>query len=289
VRGRWIVVAILVVAAAACIKSPDTALERQTEAQRLSANLLVQFTKTDDASNRAVMADTDETSIAFAREAEQTTQAIQKDVDALGLILKELGLSNEARLLGEFKDQFAQYRALDHTVLELAVENTNLKAQRLSFGPAQEAADAFRHALQAVVPADPGKDAWRAKALVATAVMSVREMQVQHAPHIAEATDDVMTRLEKEMADSEKEARSTLKVLDGLASQSSRSHVDAAGAALDRFVSINAQIVSLSRRNTNVRSLALSLGQKRTLAAACETSLQALDDALGKHEFTATR
>jgi len=259
------------------------------ETRRLSADLLLEFTKTEDASNRAVMADTDETSIAFAREAEQTTQAIQKDVDALGPILSELGLSNEARLLGEFKDQFTHYRALDHTVLELAVENTNLKAQRLSFGPAQDAADAFRQALQAVVPADPAKDAWRAKALVATAVMNVREIQVQQAPHIAEATDDVMTRLEKQMADSEKETRSTLKILAGLASEASQSQVDAAGAALDRFMGLNAQIVSLSRRNTNVRSLALSLGQTRTLAAACETSLHELEEALAKRAFTATR
>jgi len=276
-------------AAGACIKSPETALQRLMETRRLSANLLLEFSKTEDASNRAVMADTDETSIAFAGEAEHTTQAIQKDVDALGPILNELGLSNEARLLGEFKDQFTHYRALDHTVLELAVENTNLKAQRLSFGPAQEAADAFRQSLQGVVAADPAKDAWRVKALVATAVMNVRELQVRQAPHIAEATDDVMTRLEKQMADSEKETRSTLEVLAGLSSPSSRSQLDAAGAALDRFIGVNAQIVSLSRRNTNVRSLALSLGQKRTLAAACETSLHALEDALGKREFTATR
>jgi len=287
--GRWIIVASLMAAAFACIKSPETALQRLMETRRLSADLLLEFTKTEDASNRAVMADTDETSIAFAREAEQTTRAIQKDVDALGPILSELGLSNEARLLGEFKDQFTHYRALDHTVLELAVENTNLKAQRLSFGPAQEAADAFRQALQVVVPADPAKDAWRAKALVATAVMNVREIQVQQAPHIAEATDDVMTRLEKQMADSEKDTRSTLKMLAGLASESSQSQVDAAGAALDRFMGLNAQIVSLSRRNTNVRSLALSLGQTRTLAAACETSLHELQEALAKREFTATR
>ena len=52
---------------------------------------------------------------------------------------------------------------------------------------------------------------------------------------------------------------------------------------------VNAQIVALSRRNTNVRSLALSLGQKRTLTAACEDSLRALEDALAKRGFTATR
>ena len=52
---------------------------------------------------------------------------------------------------------------------------------------------------------------------------------------------------------------------------------------------LNAEIVALSRRNTNVRSLALSLNQKRLVTAACDESLRALDAALAKRGFTATR
>ena len=63
----------------------------------------------------------------------------------------------------------------------------------------------------------------------------------------------------------------------------------AAAAALDRFTAVNAEIVTLSRRNSNVRSLALSLGRKRTVTAECDDMLQALDDALAKHHFAATR
>jgi hypothetical protein len=58
---------------------------------------------------------------------------------------------------------------------------------------------------------------------------------------------------------------------------------------LDRFIGVNTQIVALSRRNSNVRSLAMSLGEKRMLTAACEDSLRALRDALAKRGFTATR
>jgi hypothetical protein len=39
----------------------------------------------------------------------------------------------------------------------------------------------------------------------------------------------------------------------------------------------------LSRRNTNVRSLALSLDQKQKLIAPCEKPLRALGDALATH------
>ncbi len=52
---------------------------------------------------------------------------------------------------------------------------------------------------------------------------------------------------------------------------------------------INDEIVTLSRRNSNVRSLALSLGRKRTVTAECADDLRALEQALAKHEFSATR
>jgi hypothetical protein len=286
---RWIVAASLMGSAVACVKPADTVLQQLMDARRLSADLLVQFTRTDDASNRAVMADTDEASIAFAREAEQATQAIQKDVDAIAPAVGSLGFSREAELIEEFKHQYDRYRVLDQKILELAVENTNLKAERLSFGPAQEAADAFRRSLVAVVPADPARDGWRAKALIATAVMNVREIQALHAPHIAEPSDDEMTRLEKRMAACETEIRNTLKIVADLASAPSRSQINAASADFDRFAGITEQIVKLSRQNTNVRSLALSLGEKRALAAACESSLRALQDGLSTRDFRATR
>ena len=65
--------------------------------------------------------------------------------------------------------------------------------------------------------------------------------------------------------------------------------ITAASAALDRFMTINQEIVALSRRNSDVRSLALSLGRKRTITAQCEDRLRALEEALAKHQFTATR
>jgi hypothetical protein len=52
---------------------------------------------------------------------------------------------------------------------------------------------------------------------------------------------------------------------------------------------VNAQIIALSRRNSHVRSLALSLNQKGKLAGACEDSLRALRHALENRGFTGTR
>jgi predicted signal transduction protein with EAL and GGDEF domain len=283
-RRKWLI-AIVALACASCAGGLKTSLERVLEARRLAADLLVQFAKVVDGGNRAVMADTDDASIAFARETEETTQLVQQDVEALKSVLVTLGYSSEARLLEEFQQRFSEYRALDTHILGLAVENTNLKAQRLSFGSAQQAADAFSEALDAIARSVPAQAPWRVAALASTAVAAVREIQVLQAPHIAESEDAAMTRLEERMATSEATARDALQELAGLVPSESRPRLTAATAALDRFMSANAEIVRLSRRNSNVRSLALSLGQKRTLTARCEETLRRLEDALARRSI----
>jgi hypothetical protein len=48
-------------------------------------------------------------------------------------------------------------------------------------------------------------------------------------------------------------------------------------------------IIALSRRNTNVRSLALSLDEKRKLTGPSEETLRALQAALSKHGYPVDR
>ena len=274
--------AVLLACGTAGCGDANAAFERLAHVRQLSADLLIQFTKAADLSDRAVMADTDEASVQFARDAVQTKQTLQHDVDALGPLLQQAGYTNENEMLQEFVSRFRAFDDLDRRILDLAVENSNLKAQRLSYGPAQDAADAFRDALSGLAAATPEAERWHVQALVGQAVTTVREIQVLQAPHIAEADDAVMTRLEARMATSETGARQALGALAGIVPPALRPRVTAATKALDEFMGLNAQVIALSRKNTNVRSLALSLKQKPALATACEEPLHRLNDALAK-------
>jgi len=106
---------------------------------------------------------------------------------------------------------------------------------------------------------------------------------------IAESDEAAMTRMEATMKASLSAARKALETLTGLLQPAAGPQLAEAAAALDRLTTINTEIVTLSRRNSNVRSLALSLGKKRTVTAECDESLQALEDALARHHFSATR
>jgi hypothetical protein len=285
---RVFTVAVCTVASAACT-NPRTVLTQLIDARRLASELHVKFTQAAEAANRAVMAQTDEASATAAEEARRARQVVERDIQKLRAILESLRYGEDLRYLDNFNSRFAEYRRLDDEILPLATENTNLKAQRLSFGPAREAVDAFRRSLDAAARTGATKDACCAEIVAARAQMALLEIAVAYAPHIAEAQDATMTQMEGQMTASAAVARKALDELRTALSSQAALQLGAAADALDRFMSIHKEIITLSRRNSDVRSLALSLGRKRTVAADCEAQLQALEEALAKHEFTATR
>lgn len=287
-RGRGLRAAALALAVGSGCRV-ELSMERLIEARRLAADLGAAMTQAADASSRAVMATSDDGVAVAAREADVLAETIRADIAALAAQLEALRYAEEARLLADVESRFADYRSLDQTVLQLAIEGSNAKAQRLSFGPARAAADEIGASLAAIVLAADASRRWPIEAAAAMAMMRVREIQALQAPHIAEAGDDLMTALERDMATAASTARSALNSLSVLVTGPSRPRLAATAAALDRFLALNAEVVALSRRNTNVRSLELSLNRKRVLTAACVNSVRMLSDALAKRGLTATR
>jgi hypothetical protein len=276
------------VAAVGCNVGPAP-LTQLLEARRLASDLHVQFSKAADAANRAVMSDTDVASAAAADEARRARGLVEQDVEALRPILQSLRYGPELGSLSNFTSRFDEYRRLDDEILPLAAENTNLKAQRLSFGAAQQAADAFRGSIDAVIRTTSGAQHGRIEAAAHRAVIALLEIQVLQAPHIASADDAAMTQMEQQMGSAEASARKALVDLRAVLPAADAPRLAEAVAALDRFKAVNDEILVLSRRNSNVRSLALSLGEKRKVTAAGDDQLRMLEEALAKHEFAATR
>jgi hypothetical protein len=282
-----IVVACAVFAATGC--QAQAVLTQQVEARRLASDLQVQFANAVEASNRGVMTDTDEDAKTAVGQAEQSTQEVQRDVDQLRSVLASMGYQEELGRLDNFSKQFAEYRKVDAEILPLAVENTNAKAQRLSFREGADAVSEFRAALDAVVKSAPPEVAPQVELQAARARAAVLEIQVLQAPHIAEAEDAAMTLMEQRMSASEKQARTALTQMQAVLPAASRPQLTAASNALDTFMKVHTEIITLSRRNSDVRSLALSLGRKRMITAQCDDQLRALQESLAKRTLGGTR
>jgi len=157
----------LVVAVGGCHRGFDAAFTRQIEAQRLAADIRVQLHHSAEALQRAIMADTDERSAEFVREAQQASEALEADLRSIEAIVAAIGASEEVRSVQEVATAFGAVQDLDRSLVALAVEHTNGKAQRLAFGPARAAADALRDHLDRAAQLAPAPKALRAELLAA--------------------------------------------------------------------------------------------------------------------------
>src|SRR5215472_5370076 len=105
-RMSRIHLALIALAVAGCHRGFDAAFTRQIEAQRLAADMRVQLHHSAEALQRAIMADTDERSADFAREAQQASQALEADLHSLVPIAGEIGSKEEVRLVQEVATAF---------------------------------------------------------------------------------------------------------------------------------------------------------------------------------------
>jgi hypothetical protein len=233
-----------------------------------------------EAEKSAVLAASDEASEAYADQARAATAEVERNRTELGALLASSTLE-EKEPFEQFSLRFLDFQRIDGELLALAVRNTNLKAYNLAFGPAASAIKELDSALSKVIAksaAWPDAAAIAARAFAAQA--SALRMQALLAPHIAEENDARMDEMEAQM---NAEDRVAVKDLDELASFSKlKGDVDVAAAisSYKRFTELRKQILALSRENTNVRSLALSLNQKRKIMAVCQDALAVLRTAI---------
>jgi hypothetical protein len=255
----------------------QSAFERSAQKLQLIQAMSRDLLAAAEAEKSAVMAETDEASQAFAEQSLQASQQVEKARRDLAPLLE--GRPQEAHLFQEFSRCWDQLQEIDREVLSLAVQNTNLKALKLSFGPAAAAMrsmeDALDH-LMDIVSASP--DAVKITQLAAKAAMGALNMYALQAPHIAESTVTRMDEIEADMHSLNAQVTDALQSLQALVDEPGKPFLEAAWASYKDLQNINTNIVELSRQNSNVRSYALSLGQKRKTTAQCQDVLAALQE-----------
>lgn len=277
-----IAVAIL---AAACGEAKPVLLQLM-EARRLASELRAAFLQASEASNRAVLAVTDDVSAAAAKDAGDAGAVVVERLGSLEGVVTSLGYAAETDMLGRFKTCFAEYQKLDSEILGLAVENTNLKAQRLTLGAMREMADGISTELLQVSSAVKSAEV---DAQVQAIRADVYELLFLEVRHNAEAEDAAMTQLETRATAVAADARERFARLTRGTPGPSSTTLQAAASLFERLMPTHAEVIALSRRNTNVRSLALTFGRARVVAAECADTLRLLQDSLATHGSEATR
>ncbi len=258
---------------------PDPVRELAFKASRIELVGRMQggLTAAAEAEKSAVLAIADEQSRTFVEQARAATAEVERDRKELGELLATGGTQRERDLLAQFSESFGRLQRIDDEVLRLAGQNTNLKAFDLLFGPAADALAEADAALARVVAKHSESVAARQVMVLGFgARIDLLRIQTQLPPHIAEASDAKMDRLEAVMTEEETRIHGDLDGLGALPKIAGDADLSAAVSAFARYVEIKSRILALSRANTNVRSLALSLNQKRQAMILCLDTLNAL-------------
>ena len=228
-----------------------------------------------EAEKSAVLAITDPDSQAVADQARVATAKVEQERRELGELLKTRGASGQPELLAQFSTAFAEFQHIDQELLELAVKNTNLKAYSLAFGPAATLLRSMDATLARLMTEDAP-----VLRLVANARIAAWRLLALIPPHIAEEDENKEDALEALMTSEDAQVHQCLSGLAALPQFSSNPELSTAAARYAEFSQIKTRIIALSRENSNVRSLSISLNQKRKVMLVCQDALSALHQAI---------
>ncbi|WP_306548681.1 hypothetical protein [Desulfobulbus sp.] len=263
------------------------------EKKAILSEMRIRLYESVEMEKNAVMALTDEQSRQFADQSRQASAGVEQQLQKLRALVDAVPLRDEKNLLVEFDRCWTEFGKLDQDILAVAVQNTNLKAAALSREQGGYAMQRFEQALGAIPPLFAGTpEEGRATSPANRALIAGLKIYALHSPHIAEANDGKMDQLEAQMQAEERLAVQSLAELAELAGSAEGTRRDAvlqAKTAFADFIQVTAEVVALSRQNSNIRSLELSLGRKRNLTAQCDETLAAFQKVVQSRTFKATR
>lgn len=262
---------IPVLALLACSQPPaiDRAVVKLELISAIQRDLLVAM----EAEKSAVLASTDAESAAFAAEARTANAEVERERLEVRRLVEIDGRPTEQAALAKFDAAWGDVVAVDERLLTLAVANTNLKASRLASGEAATAVNQLVDALAAIEAATVDPAVLRE---LSRASVSALRIQALYAPHIASPDEAEMAKLEEQMRGLGAIVDQALANARKSPPPATRERAAEAWEAWARYQHVNAEIVKLSRLNTNVLSYDISVHEKRKVMIAAQNALATL-------------
>ncbi len=264
-------------------QNPAAQLAFKARRVELVDQMRLALASASEAEKSAIMPTTGQDSQSVADQSRAQVAAVERGRKELEELLQTGGTKSEQDLLVQFSQAFSEFQRIDRDLLDLAVRSTNLKALSLAFGPAADMLNEMDAALSRIAARSAesaSPDAKQVMQLASDARVAALRIQTLLPPHIAEESDQKMDELEALIAKEDAEVHKDLEGLAVLLKSDGSPDLEIASSRYTKFSEIKTQIIKLSRENTNVRSLTISLNQKRKVMVMCQDALAALEQAI---------
>jgi len=272
---KFLVVSIATLWLASCTKEP--ALLRQMSKLELVNKIQHRLLESVEAEKSAVLAVTDEESIEFAAQSKRSVEEIDRLQSDLSQLIAADARREEVETLAAFTAMWAELKGIDVRLLDLAVANSNLKASRLSAKEGAAALDRFITSVDAMARSSSDVAIVRSLTTAATSAARIHSLLLAHIP---EASDDEMTALEARIRALGATVDTALRESRASLPPTASSSAAEAAQAWAEYQRVMAEVIRLSRLNTNVISFDVSIHEKRTATRACSDALAALRSAI---------
>ena len=151
--------------------SMQTVYENIIKKKEVLNQLRVHFLKSIEMEKSAVMALTDQESMEYASQSQAASATVNQNLKTLRSLVD--AMPTERKLLDDFVTCWTEMGKIDQVILQLAVENTNLKAAALSREQGEQSMQRFEEALDTVRASSTGNSSEsRITALAARAMVA---------------------------------------------------------------------------------------------------------------------
>ena len=291
VKGNWELVWMTIAMGAVLIslivvvsrvdRDPQAQLEVKSQRlERINAMRLA-LSAASEEQNCAVLSASEQASKSYIESASVEIAAFEQNRSELAKLVPKRNVEIESRLSNRVDETFLEFQSISDKLSNLALQSSNRKAYALAFGPAMELLHSMDSELAKV--ADTQADSSSQTTLdvlkmINSARLSGFRIQVLFMPHIAEPSDGKMDELEKKMADEDQVIQQSLVSLGSTLSESAG--IAKVESQYAEFKKIKSEIIRLSRENSDLRSVALALNEKRKAMLACQDALSNLEKAI---------
>ncbi|MDD5580310.1 MAG: MCP four helix bundle domain-containing protein [Methylobacter sp.] len=271
-------------------KVDSNPFERQLKKIDLLSTMRIHLLQAIEDEKNAVLAITDEASEDFAAQARKAADGVENNRKEIEAIIHQEKLPREIEMMNEFNACWSQFRQLDETILDLATQNTNLKAQKISATQCAREMKRFEQSLNRIILRN-SRNSQHNKAVILSyeALTAALNIFVLHKPHIEAADDQRMDKIEQRISSYDTSAKKALKSLRSIAGSGDYEDVKNAETAYEQFMNLNNEVLRLSRMNTNIKSAELSLGKKKLISSECQEILALLHETVQTQQFNAAR
>lgn len=244
----------------------------QMRKQRLINAIRHAILESVEAEKSAVLATTDEESRSLAKETERFAADVNRLRGELRALIAADAQPQEMKALDTFDTAWAEFESVDQRLLALAVANTNLKAAQISAREGAGAVDRLVDTLAEMQRTATDPATIRALSQASVAALRLHALVLVHIPT---ADETAMTRLEEQMRTLGNDVDRSLAAVRE-SGHLSPDQLAAAAQAWSDYRKVAADVLRLSRQNTNVISFDVSVHEKRHVTKDCLDALAAL-------------